>query len=369
MDIELISIGDRLLSSDILDTNAARLSRQLHDAGLPIVCKATVGDNLAILLDILESAARRSEVIITVGGQADQSGGLVQRAIDHLEDQIDIDEEPLHLTMGKCPLLVWPRLIVATLPDDRREMAYLLTTELLPYLQKHFSTQWHRLEVTLQVVGIAESSIAERLSDLMPYDLACISYSSYAGQTAVCLWSDSRSEEQAVKNLARLRQLVKARLTVHVFGENEVRLEDRVADMLRGYDYHLALAECGTDGNLSSLLKTPVLDTYIDTVVAADWAELTTQINCIVDEVDTDSTRWGRTIAAELRTQFQADLGLFIHKRITSGGVQIMITLATPKSISIVQRFFGGQPQSINDWASTLGLDHLYRWLQTSDYS
>jgi len=43
-----------------------------------------------------------------------------------------------------------------------------------------------------------------------------------------------------------------------------------------------------------------------------------------------------------------------------------MVTLATPKGVSIAQRSFGGVPQSINDWASTLGLDHLYRWLLTN---
>ena len=138
MEIELISIGDRLLLSDILDTNAAHLSRQLHDAALPVVCKTTVGDNLAILLDVLQSATQRSEIVITIGGQADQPDGLIQRAIAHLQDQIEFDEKPRYLTMGNCPLLIWPRLIVAALPDNRREMAYLLTTELLPYLQQHF---------------------------------------------------------------------------------------------------------------------------------------------------------------------------------------------------------------------------------------
>ena len=369
MEIELISIGDRLLLSDILDTSAAHLSRQLHDAAMPVVCKTTVGDNLAILLDVLQSAVRRSEVIITIGGQADQPDGLIRRALDHLEGQFAVDEEPVIEMMGTCLLLAWPRLIIATLPDDRREMAYLLTTELLPYLQEHFSSQWHRQSVTLQVVGIAESSITQRLSDLMPYELACISYNSYAGQTAVSLWSDSRSKEQATANLGRLRQMVAARLGGHIFGEGEDRLEDHIVKRLREYNCRLAVAECGTNGGFSRLLKVPASDDntlHIDSIIAADWQEINTKLHCVADEDDTDPTRWGRTIAEKLRARSQANLGLFIHKRITSGGVQIVVTLATPKGISIAQRFFGGQPRSINDWASTLGLDHLYRWLQAN---
>ena len=363
MEIELISIGDRLLLSDILDTNAAHLSRQLHDAGLPVVCKTTVGDSIAILLDVLQSAAGRSQVIITIGGQADQTDGLVQRAIAHLEGPIDVDEEPLTLAMGTCLLLVWPRLVIATLPDDRREMAYLLTTELLPYLQKHFASQWHRESLTLRVVGIAESSIADRLSDLMPYELACISYNSYAGQTAVSLWADSYLKEQATVNLAHLRQMVKSRLNSYVFGEGDVRLEDRTVVMLNQCSCHLAIAEYGTDGTLVKLLKTAVSAPRIDNIVTDDWQELNTKLGYTANEEDVDWTRSGRSIAEKLRVQFQTELGLFIHKRITGGGVQIMVTLATPKGVSIAQRFFGGEPQSINDWASTLGLDHLYRWL------
>lgn len=369
MEIELISIGSRLLLSDILDTNAAHLSRQLHDAALPVVCKTTVGDNLAILLDVLQSATQRSKIVITIGGQADQPDGLIQRAIAHLQDQIDIEQKPLYLTMGNCPLLVWPRLIVAALPDNRREMAYLLTTELLPYLQQHFSNQWHRLSMTLQVVGIAQSSIEDRLSDLMPYELSCVSYNSYAGQTAVSLWANSRSEKQAAINLNRLRQLIETRLDDHIFGEGEDRLEQCVAEQIRKREYHLAIAECGTGGNLSNLLNPSTLTNislHIDNISAADRQELNNELDYIEDEHDTDVIRWGRTIAEKLHLRFQSDLGLFIHKRITSGGVQIIVTLATPKGVSIAQRFFGGQPQSINDWASTLGLDHLYRWLQTN---
>lgn len=369
MEIELISIGDRLLLSDILDTNAAYLSRQLHDAALPVVCKTTVGDNLAILLDVLQSATQRSEIVITIGGQADQPNGLIQRAIAHLQDQVEIDERPLHLRMGDCPLLIWPRLIVAALPDNRREMAYLLTTALLPYMQQRFSSQWHNLSMTLQVVGIAQSSIEDRLSDLMPYELSCISYNSYAGQTAVSLWADSRSEEQATIKLDRLRQLVELRLGDHIFGEGEDRLEQHIAERLRACDCHLAIAECGTGGNFNNVLNPSTLTDvtlHIDNIAAADREELNAQLNYVEDEFDTDVIRWGRTIAEKLLTQFGSDLGLFIYKRVTSGGVQIIVTLATLKGISIAQRFFGGQPQSINDWASTLGLDHLYRWLQAN---
>ncbi len=365
MNIEIISIGNRLLLSDILDTNVAYLARQLHDAALPVVCKTTVGDDIAILLDVLQSAIRRSEIIITIGGEAGSSDGLIQRAITHLDGQVHVPGKPHHMKMGVYALMVWPRLIIASLPDKRREMAYVLTTKLLPYLQAHFSSEWHHSSVTLRVTGIAESSIKERLSNLMPYELDRISYDSYAGQTAVTLHSNSRLENQAEITLTRLRRMVTTELEGYLFGEGDAQLETYIGQILQQSGCHLAMAECGTAGNLAEQLTTAVSSLTISNITA-DWQQINAELGLITTEYEPDWTRWGRKIAEKLRERFNANLGLLIHKRAAGGGVQIIVTLAAPKGISITQRSFGGYPQSINDWAATLGLNHLLRWLRVN---
>ena len=45
------------------------------------------------------------------------------------------------------------------------------------------------------------------------------------------------------------------------------------------------------------------------------------------------------------------------------GGVQILVTLASPNGVSVTQRSFGGHPENIDQGALTLGLAHLRRWL------
>ncbi len=365
MNIELISIGNRLLLSDILDINVAYLARQLHDAALPIVCKTTVGEDITVLLDVLQAAIRRSEIIIIIGGQADRPDGLIQRAISHLNRQVHVPGEPHHMTMGAYPLMVWPRLIIASLPDERREMAYVLTTKLLPYLQGHFSPKLHRRSVTLRVAGIAESSIKERLNNLMPYELDRISYDSYAGQTAVTLHSDSRLEEQAEIALARVRQMVTAELGGYLFGEGDARLETYVGQILRQNGCRLAIAECGVTSNLAELLTTAVSALSISSIVA-DWRQINAELGLPITASDPEWASWQRLIAEKLREHFDADIGMLVHKRVIGGGTQIMIVLAAPKGVSVTERSFGGQPKSINDWAFTLGLDHLRRWLRVN---
>jgi hypothetical protein len=56
-------------------------------------------------------------------------------------------------------------------------------------------------------------------------------------------------------------------------------------------------------------------------------------------------------------------LGLVIYNNVTQGGVQILVTLASPNGVSVTQRSFGGHPDNIDQWALSLGLSHLRRWL------
>jgi hypothetical protein len=78
---------------------------------------------------------------------------------------------------------------------------------------------------------------------------------------------------------------------------------------------------------------------------------------------DTDLTRWCRDAAEQLREKHSADIGLLIYNYITPGGIQLLITLASSFGVSVMQRSFGGHPDNIAHWASTLGMVHLRRWL------
>ena len=45
MKVEIISIGTELLVSDILDTNAAYISRSLREVSVTVTSKVTIGDH------------------------------------------------------------------------------------------------------------------------------------------------------------------------------------------------------------------------------------------------------------------------------------------------------------------------------------
>ena len=65
--VEIVAIGDELLSGATLDSNAATIARRLETLGLRVVRKTTVGDVAAQIAEAVRSALARSGAVITTG--------------------------------------------------------------------------------------------------------------------------------------------------------------------------------------------------------------------------------------------------------------------------------------------------------------
>ena len=65
---EVVSVGTELLLGQIVDTNAAHLSRALSEVGVSVFRRTTVGDNHDRLLRALKTALADSDLVITIGG-------------------------------------------------------------------------------------------------------------------------------------------------------------------------------------------------------------------------------------------------------------------------------------------------------------
>ena len=64
MKVEIISIGTELLVSDILDTNAAYISRSLREVSVTLTSKVTIGDHPEMIADAFRVALRRADFVI-----------------------------------------------------------------------------------------------------------------------------------------------------------------------------------------------------------------------------------------------------------------------------------------------------------------
>ena len=73
--IEIVSIGDELLSGRTVNTNAAFICAQLTQRGWTVGRQLTLADDPALLEEGLREALARSELIIATGGLGANADG------------------------------------------------------------------------------------------------------------------------------------------------------------------------------------------------------------------------------------------------------------------------------------------------------
>ncbi len=378
MKVEIVSISAELLMGDILDTNTAYVSRSLREMNAQLTCKVVVGNDLEMIVDAFQAALRRADVVLAIGGLGDGANDFTRLAAAQVAGRSLTPQSPgiegAQLLAGPDAhlngfLLEAPQGTLICLPGKRREMGYLLDTEALPYLKRQIPATERQLGwVLLRTVGVMQSSLKQRLADLALDAHHRVIYDSYAGQTSIQLWVEADSPEQLTHELDAMKQLVLERLGDHVYGEGEARLEDVVMRSLVNRERRLAVAECYTERTLSRMLlkatasvKAP--DDLVNVLSVGTWPEINEALQ--IDDLtpEDDLTRWCRTVSERLLQREKTDVGLFVYKNVTQGGVQLLVTLASHMGVSVMQRSFGGHPENINQWAATLGLSHLRRWL------
>lgn len=371
MKVEVVSIGTELLMSDVLDTNSAYISRSLQTVGAELIYKVTVGDHLERITEAFLVALDRADVVLAIGGLGTAVNDFT-RAAAAAATGLEYDAEA-HVVIGATSMAVTPDLaasffidthdsLLFCLPGNRREMAYILETAVFPYLQRQqqLKSGW----VLLRTVGLMESSIRQKLSDLTAAPNQTISFDSYAGQTNIRLSVEADNEQAIEDQLSELNNQVRSRLGDHIYGQGNDRLEDIILVMLRHNRLRLAIVECNTNHFLSrALAQVPESDSIVETFPFDQVADLAAYIGIGSLEVQDEFVQWCRQATEQLRLKQGVELSLLLYSHVAPGGVQLSSFLSSKQGVSVTQRSFGGHPENINQWACTLGLSHLHRWL------
>ena len=78
---EIVAIGDELTSGVRLDTNSQWIAQQLGDLGVDVLYHTAVGDEPGPMHSVMETAARRAEVVICTGGLGPTADDLTRNAL------------------------------------------------------------------------------------------------------------------------------------------------------------------------------------------------------------------------------------------------------------------------------------------------
>lgn len=288
MDVELITIGDEIITGHTVDTNSAFIAQQLTGIGLNLKYKTSVGDALEMMEEAFLLALKRAQLIITTGGLGPTDDDATKKAIvkvfkrnlifheDILEDlkarfkKRGIDMPAINQNQALLPqgarffpnktgsavgiCITESGKIFISLPGVPAEMKQILTDEVIPYL-KGLKTGQSLKVVKLRTIGIFESRLAEMITPELNLESGVrLAYLPAYSGVDLRVIAAAETETEAAEKAAKLVRYLEAKIGRYIFGRDDETLEGTVGQLLIDNDKTLAVAESCTGGQLGMTL-------------------------------------------------------------------------------------------------------------------
>lgn len=287
MHVEIVTIGNEVLSGRTLDTNFAFLARALEEHDVQVAWHTTVGDTAAAISTALRAALERADAVVMTGGLGPTPDDLTRKAVASvLRRPLQLDETVLeHIRerakkfRRKAPASiesqaliprgseVWrnpvgtaPGLLILThdkpvilLPGVPAEMEALAGEFVVPYLRAR--TGRFVETFTLRTSGVWESMLHEKIGQLpQKWPGATLAYlPSYFGVDLRVTVSGKR-EDDVHAVTGRAYEELRAVAAPVIYAEGATTIEQVVGEVLGGKGWRIAVAESCTGGLLAKRL-------------------------------------------------------------------------------------------------------------------
>lgn len=196
--IEIITIGDEILIGQIVDTNSAWMAVELNKTGFELAQITSVHDDANHIIESLDLALGRADVVLFTGGIGPTKDDITKQTLcKYFDTKLVFDDEvyknierilinrsravneltrtqafvPENCTViqnlvGTAPVTWFEKngKIVVSMPGVPNEMKHIMSTEVIPRLQKHFKTP-SIVHKTIIVQGYPESALALKIAD------------------------------------------------------------------------------------------------------------------------------------------------------------------------------------------------------------
>ncbi|MGC6434259.1 MAG: competence/damage-inducible protein A [Crocinitomicaceae bacterium] len=286
MKAELISIGDELLIGQTVNTNAAWLGKELSFRGVQVCNGVTISDKKEVILDALDVAVKRADLVIITGGLGPTKDDITKHTLcEYFEKELEINKEVLDrveafFKQRNRPMLevnvqqaalpigtevlhnyhgtasgMWfekSGVIVISLPGVPYEMKGIMMDEVFPRLQDQFglSSIYHK---TIHFQGIGESFLADQIQDWessVRDEGLGLAYLPSPG--IVKLRLTSLKGEVDAEKMDEYFDTLKKQFPINYFGEGEITMNEVVADLLINNNKTVGTVESCTGGNLAA---------------------------------------------------------------------------------------------------------------------
>lgn len=286
MQVEIITIGDELLSGNVIDTNTAWLSDQLWLKGIEVAYHTGVRDDAEKIKEALLHAAGRAELVLVCGGLGPTADDftievaakafkrklvLDQHYVRYLENLFRQWGRPLTETSRKqayVPLgaktfqnrvgtapgigVKFKKTQVYFMPGVPKELKQLFHDFILPEILSLRKKALHFESKLLKCFGSAEADLDSALKDMYVnrVDIENIrtGFRAHFPETFIKLSAWDKSADHAKKRLHDVEAKIRERIGKYVYGEGDDTLESVLGALLAKKKQTLAVAESCTGG-------------------------------------------------------------------------------------------------------------------------
>lgn len=283
---EIITIGDEILYGQILDTNTQWISLELDKLGIKTVRKSSVGDLKSEILQILNEASQRVDVVFITGGLGPTKDDLTKKILAeyfgcdlqmHPEALQDVTEffskrgrelsdinrdqallptkaEFIRNIQGTAPGMWFNEkgVIWVSMPGVPYEMKSIMEQEVLPRLVKHFKTPiiFHKV---IKTVGIGESYLSDLIEswELQLPEHIKLAYLPSMGIVKLRLTAVGEDLDVLKSDVEVELQKVHPLIKSYIFGYEKDELAEVVGRLLSENKATIAVAESCTGGYLA----------------------------------------------------------------------------------------------------------------------
>jgi nicotinamide-nucleotide amidase len=287
----IITIGDELLIGQVIDTNSAYIAQALSKIGIPVTGRNAVGDNKESIIDALDTASKKSSIIIITGGLGPTADDITKPLLNaYFGGKMIIHEPSLaHIThifetihkkpmiernrkqaevpdvcevlfneKGTAPGMLFKKegVYYFSLPGVPHEMKWLTDYQVIPILQKDFNPD-NIAHKTLLTAGLGESFLAELIApfeNALPSSIK-LAYLPNFGMVRLRLTGTGK-DKNALENLLQT-EFEKLKLAVkdYLVTDADETMEIVVGNLLKQRNQTVATAESCTGGYIGHLLS------------------------------------------------------------------------------------------------------------------
>ena len=280
--IEILVVGNEILSGRTKDRNAVYIVESLMKGGFPVSYISFVGDTEPDLTGAFQTAAKRANIVLTSGGLGPTSDDItVQTLAGAFGCELSLDEDVLNSikdlfkrrnrfmsesnekqayipsgavvlenTLGTAPGVLLERngCSVYLMPGVPRELQTMFDITVLPQITDSYEPLQTE-SVSVKVSGISESELYDRIAHLPGAVKAFSYYPEFDG-----IEIKIRTGEDAPVNAASLRDEIVNLLGNLVYSSQGESLEQVIGRMLIGSGTTIGVAESCTGGLIANRL-------------------------------------------------------------------------------------------------------------------